>query len=155
IDEAARVLGISTGLMIVAQRHRTEAEAFALLEQITPWSDRIIAVGLGGAEVGNPPSRFANFFRTCREAGFRVVIHAGGEGPASDVREALEVIGADRMDHGNACLEDPDLVRQIAARKVPLTLCPISNLKLNVVPSLERHPLKKLMDAGVQVTINS
>jgi adenine deaminase len=155
IDEAARVLGISTGLMIVAQRHRTEAEAFTLLEQIMPWSDRIVAVGLGGAEVGNPPSRFANFFRTCRETGFRVVIHAGEEGPASYVREALELIAADRIDHGNACLDDPDLVRQIAARKVPLTLCPISNLKLNVVPSLEQHPLKKLMDAGVQVTINS
>jgi adenosine deaminase len=155
MDEAARELGISTGLMIVAQRHRTEAEAFELLEQVMPWSDRIVAIGLGGPEIGNPPSKFARFFRTCRARGFRLVIHAGEEGPASYVREAVELIGADRVDHGNAAIDDPDLVRQIAAKGVPLTLCPISNLKLKVVPSLAQHPLKRLMDAGVKVTINS
>lgn len=154
-DDAVRDFGISTGLMVGVQRHRPEAAAFDLLEQIMPWSEHIIGIGLGGAEVGNPPSRFQNFFRTCREAGFHILIHAGEEGPAAYVREALELIGADRIDHGNACVGDSDLVREIAARQVPLTLCPISNLKLNVIASLERHPIRTLMDAGVRVTINS
>ena len=155
MDDAAGELGSSAGLMIVAQRHRPEEAAFAMLDQIMPWAERISAIGLGGAEIGNPPSRFAGFFRACRERGFRIVIHAGEEGPASYVREAVELIGVDRIDHGIACLDDPDLVRQIAARRIPLTVCPISNLKLKVVPSLDRHPLKRLIDSGVVVTINS
>jgi adenosine deaminase len=154
-DDASDQFGISTGLMIVVQRHRTPDTAYTLLEQIMPWADRIVAIGFGGAEVGNPAAPFAEFFRTCRQRGFRIVIHAGEEGPAAYVREAFDLIGADRIDHGNACLDDPDLVRQIAERQVPLTLCPVSNLRLNVVPSLDRHPLKRLMDAGVLVTINS
>lgn len=155
MDEATDELGVSAGLMIVVQRHRTEDAAFTLLEQIAPWSERIVAIGLGGAEIGNPPSRFANFFRECRQRGFRIVIHAGEEGPADYVREAVELIGVDRIDHGIACLDDPDLVRQIAARKIPLTVCPVSNLRLNVVPALQRHPLKKLIASGVVVTVNS
>ncbi len=154
-DDAARTFGISAALMIVVQRHRSEEAAFTLLEEIMPWSRHIIAMGLGGAELGNPPSRFARFFQACRERGFRIVIHAGEEGPASYVREAIELLGTDRIDHGNACVEDPDLVRHIASRGTPLTLCPLSNLRLNVVSSLERHPLKTLMEAGVMVTINS
>jgi adenosine deaminase len=154
MDDAAGEFGISAGPMIVVQRHRSEDAAFAVLEQIMPWSERILAIGLGGAEVGHPPSGFTRFFRACQERGFRVVIHAGEEGPASYVRQALE-LGADRIDHGIACVSDPDLVCQISSRKVPLTVCPISNLRLNIVSSLEQHPLKRLIDAGVQVTINS
>lgn len=155
IDDAEQTLGISTGLMVIMQRHRTEEAAFAALDKVMPWADRIVAIGLGGAERGNPPARFAGFFRACRERGFRIVIHAGEEGPAAYVREAFELIGADRIDHGNACVDDPALVRQLAAGKVPLTLCPISNLRLNVIPALQQHPLRTLMDAGVMVTINS
>jgi adenosine deaminase len=155
IDDAEAALGISTGLIIIMQRHRTETDAFAALEQVMPWRDRIVAIGLGGAEIGNPPARFAGFFRACRERGFRVVVHAGEEGPAVYVREALELIGADRIDHGNACVQEPALVRQIAASGVPLTLCPISNLRLNVISALEQHPLRTLMEAGVVVTLNS
>jgi adenosine deaminase len=155
IDDAQDELGISAGLMIVVQRHRSEEAAFAVLDQIGPWADRIVAIGLGGAEVGNPPSRFAGFFRSCRESGFRIVIHAGEEGPASYVREAIELIGVDRIDHGIACLDDADLVRDIARQRIPLTVCPISNLRLNIVPSLERHPLKRLMDSELVVTVNS
>jgi len=155
IDEAEQELGISTGLMIIVQRHRTEETAFAALDAVMPWADRIAAVGLGGAEIGNPPARFANFFRACRERGFHVVIHAGEEGPAAYVREAFELIGADRIDHGNACVDDPDLVRQLAVSGVPLTLCPVSNLRLKVIAALEQHPLRTLMQAGVVVTVNS
>ena len=155
MDDAGRDLGISAGLLVSAQRHRSEADAMLLLEQIEPWSSRILGIGMGGAEVGNPPSKFVNFFHSCRSKGFRITIHAGEEGPASYVREAVELLGVDRIDHGNACLADPDLVGEIAKRKLALTVCPLSNLRLKVVPSLARHPLKALMDADLHVTVNS
>jgi adenosine deaminase len=155
MEDARRAHGTSAGLIVTAQRHRTEADALALLEQIRPWSDRILAIGMGGAEVGNPPSKFVNFFRACRKAGFRITIHAGEEGPASYVREAVELLGVDRVDHGVSCLGDPELVRKMADLGVPLTVCPISNFRLRGVASLEAHPLKKLMDAGLRVTVNS
>jgi adenosine deaminase len=126
-----------------------------LLDQIKPWSDRLLGIGMGGAEVGNPPSKFVNFFRACRDKGFRITIHAGEEGPASYVREAVELLGVDRIDHGNSCLADPELVKEIVRRKLALTICPLSNLRLKGVPSLEQHPLKALMNAGLHVTLNS
>lgn len=153
-DDAATEFGISTALMIIVQRHRAEQTAFVLLDAIEPWIDRIAAIGLGGPEVGNPPSKFARFFRTCQERGLRVVIHAGEEGPASYVREAL-ALGAARIDHGNACLDDPVLVSELAERAIPLTVCPLSNLRLRVVTALSEHPLRRLMDAGLRVTVNS
>jgi adenosine deaminase len=140
---------------VTAQRHRTEADAFALLEQIQPWSDRILAIGMGGAEVGNPPSKFANFFAACRAEGFRLTIHAGEEGPADYIREAVEVLGVDRIDHGIRCLSDPALVSTLVAAGIPLTVCPLSNVQLKVVPSIEGHPLRQLMSAGLLVTVNS
>jgi adenine deaminase len=155
MDDAQRDLGTSAGLLVSAQRHRTEADALLLLEQIMPWSDKILGIGMGGAEIGNPPSKFVNFFRTCRDRGFRITIHAGEEGPASYVREAVELLGVDRIDHGNACLSEPSLVQEIIDRKLALTVCPLSNLRLKVVPSLEQHPLRKLLDAGLHVTVNS
>ncbi len=155
IDDGAREHGLSAGLLISAHRHRSEADALALLEQIRPWSDRILGIGMGGPEIGNPPSKFVNFFRACRERGFRITVHAGEEGPAAYVREAVELLAVDRIDHGNACLDDPDLVRELAGRDLPLTVCPLSNLKLKLVPSLERHPLRAMLDAGLHVTVNS
>jgi adenine deaminase len=155
MDDGAREHGISVGLLVSAHRHRSEADALSLLDQVLPWSDRIAGIGMGGAEVGNPPSKFVDFFRACREHGFRTTIHAGEEGPASYVREAVELLGVDRIDHGNACLDDPALVRMLAARRIPLTVCPLSNLRLRTVQSLDRHPLKAMMDAGLYVTVNS
>lgn len=156
IDAAtARHDGLSVGLLISAHRHRSEADALALLEQILPWSDRIIGIGMGGAELGNPPSKFTNFFAACRARGFRTTIHAGEEGPAAYVREAVELLGVDRIDHGNACLDDPALVRALVARGTPLTVCPLSNLRLKVVPSLARHPLRRMLEAGLLATVNS
>jgi adenosine deaminase len=155
MDDGAREHAISVGLLVSAHRHRTEADALSLLDQVQPWSDRILGIGLGGAEVGNPPSKFATFFRVCREQGFRTTIHAGEEGPASYVREAMELLGVDRIDHGIACLDDPGLVRELAARSIPLTVCPLSNVRLRTVASLRQHPLKALMDAGLHVTVNS
>lgn len=155
MDEAQARLGITSGLILVAQRHRSEAEALELLDALRPWYDRILGFGLGGAEVGNPPSKFTEFFRRCRERGFRVVAHAGEEGPAAYVRESVELLEVQRVDHGNACLQDPALVAELARRQIPLTVCPLSNLKLQVVTSMTSHPLKQLLDAGLKVTVNS
>ena len=102
MDDAERERGISSGLMVSAHRHRTEGDAMELLDQVMPWSDRILAIGMGGAEIGNPPSKFKRFFRECRGRGFRTTIHAGEEGPASYVREAVELLEVDRIDHGNS-----------------------------------------------------
>lgn len=155
MDEARRDDGITSGLILLAQRHRSEEEALALLDAAMPWADRLLGFGLGGAEVGNPPSKFAEFFRRCRERGFKVVAHAGEEGPAAYVREAVELLQVQRIDHGNASLDDPDLLALLAQTQIPLTVCPLSNFKLKVVPSMAAHPLKKLMDAGLCVTVNS
>lgn len=147
--------GITSGLILVAQRHRSEEEAMALLAEAEPWYGRILGFGLGGAELGHPPSKFERFFARCRELGFKVTAHAGEEGPAAYVREAVELLHVDRLDHGNACLEDPALVQELARRRIPLTVCPLSNLKLQVVTDMAAHPLKTLMDAGLCVTVNS
>jgi adenosine deaminase len=141
--------------MISVHRHRSQPDALAVLDQIMPWKDDVIGIGMGGAEVGNPPSKFARFFEVARERGFRTTVHAGEEGPAGYVREAVELLHVDRIDHGNACLADPELVRELATRRVPLTVCPLSNLRLNVVPSLEAHPLKAMMAHGLHVTVDS
>jgi adenine deaminase len=153
--DAAREDGISVGLLVSAQRHRSEAEALQLLDSVMPWAEQIAGFGLGGAEVGNPPSRFERYFRSCRERGFRITVHAGEEGPASYVREAIDLLQVDRIDHGVACMDDAALVRELAERQMPLTVCPLSNLRLNVVPSLAAHPLRAMLEAGLDVTMNS
>ncbi|MBP7566402.1 MAG: adenosine deaminase [Burkholderiaceae bacterium] len=154
--EAARAEdGITSGLIAVAQRHRSEEEGLAMLADLEPWYGRLLGFGLGGAEVGNPPGKFAAFFARCRALGFKVVAHAGEEGPAAYVRESVEVLQVQRLDHGNACIDDPALMAELAASRVPLTMCPLSNLKLRVVDTVAAHPLKRLLDAGLCVTVNS
>jgi adenosine deaminase len=155
IHDAAQEHGISAGLLIIAQRHRSEAEALQMLRDVTPWADRIAGFGLGGAELGNPPSGFVRFFQACRERGFRITAHAGEEGPASYVREAFELLHVDRIDHGVTCVDDAALVRDLAKQAIPLTVCPLSNVRLRVVPSLAAHPLRAMLDAGLFVTLNS
>jgi adenosine deaminase len=153
--DAARDDGIGAGLLVSAQRHRSEADALQLLDSVMPWAGQIAGFGLGGAERGNPPARFAHYFRACRERGFRITIHAGDEGPAAYVREAVDLLAVDRIDHGNACLDDPALVRTLAERAIPLTVCPLSNVRLKGVPSLAQHPLPAMLRAGLFVTLNS
>lgn len=147
--------GLSSGLILLAQRHRSEEEAFAMFEQAMPWAGRLLGFGLGGAEVGNPPSKFARFFAHCRARGFRVVVHAGEEGPAAYVRESVELLHVDRIDHGNACSTDPALLQLLAASQTPLTVCPLSNLRLKVSQDLTSHALPTLLAAGLCVTLNS
>lgn len=148
-------LGISFRLIMCFLRHLDEAEATATLEAALPHRERIAAVGLDSAEAGNPPSKFAGVFRRAREEGFPAVAHAGEEGPAEYIREALDLLGAKRIDHGVRCVEDPALVRRLAEERVPLTVCPLSNVKLRVFDRLEDHNLKELLAAGLCVTINS
>ena len=154
VDDAAR-LGLSVCLIPCFLRHLTEQDALSALGQMTPWLDRITAVGLDSSEVGHPPRNFRRAFDKARAAGLKVVAHAGEEGPPEYVREALELLKVDRIDHGNRSLEDPELVQELRERKVPLTVCPLSNLRLAVVRDLREHPLPRMLQAGLNVTINS
>lgn len=154
IDDA-REPGFSAGVLVSVHRHRTEEAALNVLRQIKPWAGRIVGIGMGGVELGNPPSRFVAFFEAARAAGFFTTVHAGEEGPPEYVREALDLLKVSRIDHGIAAARDPDLIAELARRGIPLTVCPLSNLRLKGVPDLSVHPLKRLLRAGVLVTVNS
>jgi len=155
LSEGARKLGISSFLIMCFLRHLSEEDAFATLEQALPYRDKIVGVGLDSSERGHPPSKFARVFARCRQVGWRVVAHAGEEGPPAYITEALDLLKAERIDHGVRCLEDPAVVARLAAEQIPLTVCPLSNVKLRVFPSLEQHNLRQLMAAGLRVTVNS
>ncbi|WP_419715099.1 adenosine deaminase [Caldimonas thermodepolymerans] len=154
-ETAQRELGVSSELILCFLRHLSEDEAFATLEQALPWRDHFIGVGLDSSERGNPPEKFARVFAKCRELGLRLVAHAGEEGPASYIRSALDVLHAERIDHGVRCVEDPALVERLAAERVPLTVCPLSNVKLCVFPTMAQHNLATLLERGLCVTVNS
>jgi adenosine deaminase len=155
IDDAESADGISAGIIVTVQRHRSEQEAFEQLDAVLPWADRIAGFGLAAAEAGNPPSKFARYFAELHRQGFRTCAHAGEEGPADYVREAVEVLGVDRIDHGIHALDDPLLVKDLADAQVPITVCPLSNARLKVVPGLAQHPLPAMLAAGLNVSLNS
>jgi len=146
---------IETDLILCFLRHLPEEAAFETLATAEPYLDQIIAVGLDSSEVGHPPEDFARVFARAREMGLRAVAHAGEEGPPEYVWGALDALGAERIDHGVRALEDPDLVRRLVDEQIPLTVCPQSNLKLKVVTDLGEHPLKRMLDLGLNVSINS
>jgi adenosine deaminase len=154
-DDARRRYGITSGLILCFLRHLSEDDALATWRAAQAFRDRLLGVGLDSGERGNPPSKFARVFAEARGAGMHVVAHAGEEGPAAYIREALDVLGVERIDHGVRCDEDPALVAELAQRKIPLTVCPLSNLKLRVVHDLRDHNFARLLRAGVAVTINS
>ena len=154
-DQAQAQLGITSHLILCFLRHLSEEDAFATLEAALPWRHHFIGVGLDSSEVGHPPEKFARVFARCRELGLRVVAHAGEEGPPAYIWQALDLLKTERIDHGVRCLEDPALVARLAQERVPLTVCPLSNLKLCVVDDLADHPLKRLLDAGLCATVNS
>ena len=154
-DRAQAQLGISSHLILCFLRHLSEDDAAATLEAALPFKQHFVGVGLDSSEQGHPPEEFARVFARCRELGLRVVAHAGEEGPPAYIWQALDVLKAERIDHGVRCLEDAALVKRLAADRVPLTVCPLSNLKLCVVPELAQHPMKRLLDAGLCATVNS
>jgi len=148
-------LGVSASLILCFLRHLSEEAALATLEQALPYRDQFIGVGLDSSERGHPPEKFERVFARCRELGLNVVAHAGEEGPPAYIWSALDVLKVERIDHGVRCLEDPALVRRLAAERMPLTVCPLSNVKLRVFDTMAQHSLPALLDAGLCVTVNS
>ena len=148
-------LGISGVQILCFLRHLSEEAAEAALDAALPFKDKIKAVGLASSEMGHPPSKFKNVFARARKEGLIAVAHAGEEGPPEYIREALDIINVVRIDHGVRCLEDPELVARLREDRIPLTVCPLSNIALRVFDSLEQHNFKELLDAGLCVTINS
>jgi adenosine deaminase len=155
LHDGARKLGVSSRLIMCFLRHLPEADAFATLEEAMPHLARIHGVGLDSSELGHPPSKFQRVFARCRELGLPCVAHAGEEGPPAYVWEALDLLQARRIDHGVRALEDERLVDRLREERIPLTVCPLSNIKLRVFPDMRRHNLKALLDAGLAVTVNS
>ncbi len=153
--DAERQLGVSSRLIMCLLRDQSPASALVTLETARPYRHMIAGVGLDSAEVGHPPREFAEVFRVARAAGFLTVAHSGEEGPAEYITEALDLLQVARIDHGVRAIDDPDLQQRLAREQVPLTMCPLSNLELQVTPDLARHPLKQLLDAGLVVTVNS
>ena len=155
LRDGERELGITSRLIMCFLRHLEEADALRTLDQALVHRERIGGVGLDSSEVGHPPRKFERVFARARDAGLVAVAHAGEEGPPGYVREALDLLGVVRVDHGNRALEEAGLVRRLAAERIPLTVCPLSNLKLRVVRDLRDHPLRRMLDAGLVATINS
>lgn len=155
LREGQKKHGISWRLIPCFLRHLSEADALQAWAGLRAYRDHFAAVGLDSSEKGNPPGKFTRVFTQVREAGLKVVAHAGEEGPADYIREAMGELQAVRIDHGVRCVEDPDLVRELAEKRIPLTTCPLSNIRLCVYSSLAEHPLKRLLEAGVSVTANS
>jgi adenosine deaminase len=154
-DTARRDLGVDAALILCFLRHLSEEAALATLEAALPYLDRFIGVGLDSRVKGNAPVKFARVFARCRELGLHLVAHAGEEGPPAYIWSALDVLHVERIDHGVACLADPALVARLAAERVPLTVCPLSNIKLCVYPAMDAHNLAALLDAGLCATVNS
>jgi len=155
LDRSEAVHGVSTQLIMCFLRDESAESAMETLQAAKPYLDRIVGVGLDSAEVGHPPVKFREVYEAAAALGLRRVAHAGEEGPPSYITEALDVLGVERIDHGLRCLEDPELVARLVRERVPLTLCPLSNVRLRAVDVLEEHPLAAMLDAGLLCTVNS
>jgi adenine deaminase len=150
-----RTLGITHRLILCFLRHLSAEDAMRTLEEALPYADQIAAVGLDSSEAGHPPSKFAAVFERARAHGLLTVAHAGEEGPPPYISEALDLLEVKRIDHGVRCEEDPELVARLARERVPLTVCPLSNVKLRVFDRMEDHNLRRLLERGLCVTVNS
>ncbi|MBY7900577.1 adenosine deaminase [Vibrio fluvialis] len=155
LEKGQQELGISSQLIMCFLRHLSEADAMHTLQQALPYKDKIVGVGLDSSEQGHPPEKFQQVFRQAREAGFIAVAHAGEEGPALNIRNAIDLLGVQRVDHGVRCVEDAALVQELKQTRMPLTVCPLSNLKLKVFTEMEQHNIVDLLRQGLCVTINS
>lgn len=155
LDHSVERHGISTRLIMCFLRDESAESALETLEAAKPHLHRIVGVGLDSAEVGHPPAKFREVYEAAAALGLRRVAHAGEEGPPAYITEALDVLGVERIDHGLRCMEDPELVERLVRDRVPLTLCPLSNVRLRAIDVLEEHPLARMMDAGLLCTVNS
>lgn len=147
--------GISASLILCFLRHLSEEAAFECLEQALPLRDKLVGIGLASSELGHPPEKFARVFARARELGFKLVAHAGEEGPAAYIWSALDVLKVERIDHGVQAMNDPALIVRLVQDRIPLTVCPLSNLKLRVFPTLAQHNLGRMLEAGIVATVNS
>ncbi len=155
LDKGRRDFGITAKLIMCFLRHLPEEQGFDVLKQACRCKDHIFGVGLDSTERGNPPSKFTRIYAEARKQGFVPVAHAGEEGPPAYVREAIDVLQVRRIDHGNTALEDPALVSRLAREQIPLTVCPLSNRALQGCPDLSLHPLRRMLQSGLLVTVNS
>jgi len=155
LQKAEIELGISSFLIMCFLRHLSEAEAFKTLQESLPFKDKILGVGLDSSEVGHPPSQFERVFAECAKVGYKIVAHAGEEGDSSYIWEAINLLHVKRIDHGIRCDEDAKLVDFLIEKQIPLTVCPLSNVKLRAVKSMQEHNILKLLRKGVLVTVNS
>jgi adenosine deaminase len=155
LEDGQKRFGMSSHLIMCFLRHLSADEAIETLRRALPYKDWIVGVGLDSSEVGHPPEGFRAVFEEATRHAFHRVAHAGEEGPPEYIRQALDELGAERIDHGVRCGEDPGLVRRLREEQVPLTVCPLSNVKLRVFPSVEEHPVKRMLDEGLRVTVNS
>jgi adenosine deaminase len=153
--DAQAEFGMSASLILCFLRHLSEEAAFECLEQVLPLRDKLVGVGLASSEMGHPPEKFARVFARCRALGLRLVAHAGEEGPPAYIWSALDVLKVERIDHGVQAMKDPALMARLVKDRIPLTVCPLSNLKLRVVSNLAQHNLGQLLQAGVVATVNS
>jgi adenine deaminase len=151
----AKAIGVDAELILCFLRHLSEEDAFETLEAALPFRDKFIGIGLDSSEVGHPPEKFARVFKRCKELSFRLVAHAGEEGPPEYIWSALDVLKVERIDHGVQSYKDAALMKRLAQERTPLTVCPLSNQKLRVFPDLREHNLRKLLDTGLCATINS
>jgi adenine deaminase len=154
-EEMKNRTGISTKLIPCFLRHLSADSAMASLEEVLRFREWITGVGLDSSEAGNPPERFTAVFARARAEGLHVVAHAGEEGPPEYIRQALDLLGSERIDHGVRCIQDPDLVARLVKEQIPLTVCPLSNVRLRVFDTMADHDLKKLLDLGLRITLNS
>jgi adenosine deaminase len=155
IRRARSELGISAAMIMCFLRHLTEREAFETLERAEPFLEHLLGVGLDSGERGNPPEKFSRVFDRCRRLGLHAVAHAGEEGPPASITAALDALGAERIDHGVRCLEDQSVVARLVRERIPLTVCPLSNVKLRVFDTLALHNLPKLLAAGLRASVHS
>ncbi len=155
LEKSKLEYGISYKLIMSYLRHLSEEDAFKTLESSLPFKHLIDGVGLDSSELGNPPSKFVRVFEASAKEGYKLVAHAGEEGPVDYIWEALDLLNVVRIDHGNRCLDDEKLVQRLVEAKIPLTLCPLSNLELKVIQKMEDHPVAKMLDKGILATIHS
>lgn len=155
MSDASSKHGISSDLILCFLRHLSGADALATLRAAEPHLDGVIAVGLDSSELGNPPELFDAAYSRARQLGLRAVAHAGEEGPPQYIIGALDILGAERIDHGVRCLENPDVTARLRSEQIPLTVCPLSNVALKVVDTIAEHPLQRMMEAGLLVSVNS
>ncbi len=155
LSDAETKFGITSRLIMCFLRHLDEDDAQRILDEALKFRDWIVGVGLDSSETGHPPRKFERVFRRARDAGFRAVAHAGEEGPPEYIWEALDLLGAERIDHGVRALEDKALVRRLAADRTTLTVCPLSNVRLCVFDDIRRHPLRTMLESGLAATVNS